>query len=70
MAKKVYRVQAQISAEIELIADDAIDAWDRAKEIPITSADWQWVNFDVYDSYCIGLAQPEYPNAEDERHAD
>ena len=67
---KVYKVQAQLFVEIELIAHDVDDAWERAQEIPITDKDWSWKDFDVYDAYCIGDAEPEYPNREDDRHAD
>lgn len=68
--KMVYRIQAAMFMEIELIANDEDDAWERAKEISITDPDWKWKAFDLYDSQAIGQALPDYPNPEDERHGD
>ena len=65
---KVYRIQVQLFAEIELIARDTEDAWERAKEIPITDADWQYKEFELYDAFCIGNAEPDPDYAREDRY--
>ena len=67
---KVYRVQAELFIEIELIASDADDAIEKAFEINPTEWVWSKNGLNLFDCYCIGDAEPEYPNREDDRHAD